>query len=118
MDVIYKVCLCCKFGTGHIQRMNKMCLNKMFDLSVKRQVMLTSKSGTELIKLFSCSTQLSMEFQMIIKSKMLKNKDFSCFQMPRCCIYHAHKCKNVNNCWHFNIYEHVGILTFMSMINV
>ena len=34
--------------------------------------------------------QLSMEFQMLIKSKMLKN-DFSYFQMLRCCIYHAHK---------------------------
>ena len=21
-------------------------------------------------------------------------------------IYPAHKCQNVNNCWHFNIYEH------------
>ena len=32
---------------------------------------------------FSCSTQLSMKFQMLIKSKMLKNKDFSCFR----CLY-------------------------------
>ena len=79
MYVIYTVCLCCKYCTGHIQRMNKMCLNQMFDLSVKRQVMLTSKSGTEVIKLFSCSTLLSMEFQMLIKSKLLRNKDFSCF---------------------------------------
>ena len=21
-------------------------------------------------------------------------------------IYHADKCKNANNCWHFNIYQH------------
>ena len=27
-------------------------INQMFDLSVKRQVMLTNKSGTEVIKLF------------------------------------------------------------------
>ena len=20
--------------------------------------------------------------------------------------YHAHKCQNANNCWHFNIYKH------------
>ena len=26
------------------------------------------------------------------KTKVLKNKDFSCFQTLRCCIYHAHKC--------------------------
>ena len=47
--------------------------------------------GPEVIKLFLCSTQLSMELQILIKSKMLKNKDVSCLQMLRCCIYHAHK---------------------------
>ena len=50
-----------------------------------------SRFGPEVIKLFSCSTQLSMEFQMLIISKLLKNKDCSCFQMLRGCIYHAHK---------------------------
>ena len=24
----------------------------------------------------------------------------------RCFIYHAYKCSNANNCWHFNIYKH------------
>ena len=33
------------------------------------------KSGPEVLKLFSCSTQLSMEFQLLIKIKMLKNID-------------------------------------------
>ena len=50
--------------------------------------------------------QLSMEFQLLTKTKMLKNKDFSCFQTLRYSIYHAHKCQNANDCWHFNIYEH------------
>ena len=59
--------------------------------------------GPEVIKLFSCSTQLSMEFQMLIKPRMLKNKRFSCFQQLRCCIYHAHKYQNANN---FNLYKH------------
>ena len=31
-------------------------------------------------KTFSCSTQLSTNFQLLIKTKMLKNKVFSCFQ--------------------------------------
>ena len=31
--------------------------------------------STEVIKLFSCSTQLSMIFQLLIKTKMLKIKD-------------------------------------------
>ena len=49
-----------------------------------------SSSGPEVIKK-SCSNQLSIEFQKLIKSKMLQNKGFSCSQMLRCCIYHAHK---------------------------
>ena len=41
----------------------------------------------KIIKLFSCSSQLSMKFQLLIKAKMLKNKDFSCFYiMAWCCL--------------------------------
>ena len=47
---------------------------------------------SEVIERFPCSTQLSMKFQLLIKTKMLKNTDLSCFQALRCCIYHAHKC--------------------------
>ena len=32
-------------------------------------------------------------------------EEVSCFKSLRCCIKHAKKCKNVNNCLHFNIYE-------------
>ena len=46
----------------------------------------------EVINLFSCSTQLSMKFQLLIKGKMVKNKDFSCFKTLICCIYPADKC--------------------------
>ena len=46
----------------------------------------------EVIKLFSCSTELRMKFQLLIKGKMVKNKGFSCFKTLRCCIYSANKC--------------------------
>ena len=39
------------------------------------------------------------------KSKIPANKEVSCFKSLRCCIYHANKCLNANNCWHFDIYE-------------
>ena len=42
--------------------------------------------GSLRIKLFSCSTLLSMKLQLLIKTKMLKNKDVSSFQTLRCCI--------------------------------
>ena len=50
------------------------------------------RSGPEIIKLFSCSTQLSMKFQRLIKTKILTNKEVSCFRSLRCCIYPANKC--------------------------
>ena len=50
------------------------------------------KSGPDVIKLSSCSTQLSMKFQLLKKIKMLQNKDFSDFHTLRCCINHANKC--------------------------
>ena len=52
----------------------------------------------EVIKLFSYSTQLSTKFQLLIKTKILTNKEVSCFKSLRCCIYHANKCLNANNC--------------------
>ena len=64
-----------------------------------------NRPGPRGYKTFSCSTQLSIDIQKLIKSNMLKNKGFSCIRMLRCCFYHANKYWNANNCWHFNIYE-------------
>ena len=52
-----------------------------------------------------CSTQLSTKFQLLIKTKIPTNEKVFCFKSLRCCIYHANKCENANDCWHFNIYE-------------
>ena len=53
-------------------------------------------TGPEVIKLFSCSTQLSTQlstkFQLLIKTKIPTNKNFYCFKSLRCCIYNANKC--------------------------
>ena len=66
------------------------------------------KPGLEVIKLFSCSTQLRKKFQLLIKTNILTNKEVSCFKSLKCCIYHANKCQNANI---------VGILTLISRIN-
>ena len=50
------------------------------------------KPGPEVIKLYSCSTQLSTKFQLLIKTKIPTNEKVSCFKSLRSCIYHAHKC--------------------------
>ena len=65
-------------------------------------------SGPEVIKLFSRSTQLSMKFQLLVKSKMLNNTGSSCFQTLRFVFIML-----IN----VNMPTVVGILTFMSMIN-
>ena len=48
--------------------------------------------GLEVIKRFSCSTQLSTKFQLLIKTKIPTNKEVYCFMSRKCCIYHAQKC--------------------------
>ena len=62
-------------------------------------------SGPEVIKLLLRSTQLSTKFQLLIKTKIPKNEEVPSLKSLRLCIYHANKCSNANNCWHFNIYE-------------
>ena len=48
--------------------------------------------GPEVIKLFSCSTQLSTKFQLLIKAKIPTNEEVPCLKSLRYCIYHANKC--------------------------
>ena len=59
--------------------------------SVKHQSLMCCP-GSEVIKLFSCSTQLSTKFQLLIQAKIPTNKEVYCFKSLRCCIYHANKC--------------------------
>ena len=51
-----------------------------------------TRTGSEVIKLFSFSTQLSTKFQLLIKAKIPTNEDVYCFKSLICCIYHANKC--------------------------
>ena len=62
------------------------------------------RPGHEVIKLFSCSTQLSTKFQLLIKTKILTNKEVSCF-------------KSLIMLINVKMQTIVGILTFMSRIN-
>ena len=57
------------------------------------------------MKLFSCSTQLSIKFQLLIKGKMMKNNDLSCFKLSDIVFILLINVKMTTI---------VGILTFMS----
>ena len=59
--------------------------------------------------IISCSTQLSMKFQLLIKTKMLKIKDFLAFKLWNVVFIMLINVKMPTI---------VGILTFMSMIKL
>ena len=64
--------------------------------------------GYKTIKLFSCSTQLSTKFQLLLKLKYQQIKkllDLSLSDVEFIILINVNKYKNANNCWHFNIYE-------------
>ena len=46
----------------------------------------------KVINMFSCSTELSMKFKLLIKTKMRLKIKTSFFQAFRCCMYVANKC--------------------------
>ena len=52
----------------------------------------SEEPGPEVIKLFSCSIQLSTKCQLLIKAKIPTNEEVSCFISLRYGIYHANKC--------------------------
>ena len=61
-------------------------------------------SGSRLLKKFHAQLNWAQNFKCY-KTKIPTNEKVSCSKSLGCCIYHASKCLNTNNCWHFNIYE-------------
>ena len=59
------------------------------------------RPGPEVTKLFSCSTELSMKFQMLISIKYQSIRLFKGSDKPRMPFFPL----NANDCWHCNIYE-------------
>ena len=76
------------------------------------QVQQLARLGPEVMQLFSYSTQLCMKFQLLLKTKMLKNKDinFLAFELSLSDVIFI-MLINVK------MPTIVGILTFMSRIN-
>ena len=66
------------------------CLTLICQQDVKFLIMI--KSGPEVIKFFPCSTQLSMEFQMLISLNISRNSAFLWLRYTKIAIFPAHKC--------------------------
>ena len=62
------------------------------------------QSGSEVIKLFSCSTQLSMKFVQLINLKLLIIANSFLLNIAEHENFSANKYENANYCWHFHIY--------------
>ena len=60
--------------------------------------------GPEVIKRFSCSTQLSMKFVLLINLKLLTNANSFLRNKAEHENFSANKYENANFCWHFHIY--------------
>ena len=63
-----------------------------------------SHTGPEVIQLFSCSTQLSMKFFMLISLKLLTIANSFLLNLADRENFYAYKYENANFCWHFHIY--------------
>ena len=62
------------------------------------------QSGPEVIKLFSCSTQLSMKSVLLINHKLIIIKNSFLLNIAEHENFSANKYENANYCWHFHIY--------------
>ena len=60
--------------------------------------------GPEVIKLFSCSTQLSMKFVLLINLKLLAIEKSFLLNIAEHENFSANKYENANYCWHFHIF--------------
>ena len=60
--------------------------------------------GSEVIKLFSCSTQLSMKFVLLINLELLTIANSFLLNIAEYENFSANKYENANYCWHFHIY--------------
>ena len=65
-----------------------------------------AQSNPEVIKLFSCSTQLSMKFFMLInlKLRVLSMPNSFLLNIAEHENFSAYKYENANLCWHFHIF--------------
>ena len=68
------------------------------------QMACSAVCGPEVIKLFSCSTQLSMKFVLLINLKLLTIANAFLLNIAEHDNFSAHKYENANYFWHFHNY--------------
>ena len=66
---------------------------------------ITKDQAPQVIKLFSCSALLSMEFVLLVNLKLLTISNSFLLNIAEHENVSANKYENANYCWHSNIYE-------------
>ena len=88
----------CRVNTFEYKKKNKLESKKttkstnQIETELHEEICSQDNPGPEVIKLFSCSSQLSKKFKQLIKTKIPTNEEVSCFKPLRCGIHHANKC--------------------------
>ena len=77
--------------------------NPSFQLSFLR-LSSETKPGPEIIKLFSCSTQLRRKFVLLINFKLLTIANSFLLNIAEDEIFSVNRYENANYCWHFHTY--------------
>ena len=79
-----------------------MMFNQSLDTSASSKM--RNQPGPEVIKRFSCSTQLSMKFVLLINLKLLTIANSFFLNIAERENSSANKYENANYCWHFHIF--------------
>ena len=89
------------------------------DLNLRRVHMFGDRfSSPKVIKLFPCSTQLSMKFVLVINLKLQLIANSFLLNIAEHENYSADEYENANYCWHFHIHKQRKIHFLLSMKNV
>ena len=92
-------CFCCFLG-GFVFRKKKTKKNRNSNVIFTKD----AGPGPKALKLFSCSTQQSMKFFMLISHKLLTIANSFLLNLAEHENFSANKYENANFCWHFHIY--------------
>ena len=90
----------------HAQDDPKLRILRIFDgtFHLTQPKLYFTTSGPAVIKLFSCSTQLSMKFVLLINLKLLTVANSFLLNIAEYENFSANKYENANNSWYFHIY--------------
>ena len=84
--------------------MERTIISSLNCIRVKGEGWIPIQPGPEDIKRFSCPTQLSVKFVLLINLKLLRIASSFLLNIAEHENSSSNECENVTYCWHFRIY--------------